>query len=190
MKFCTHCGQPLIRMWIENDLRQRDVCGTCNAVQYENPKVLVACIVCFKDSVVLCRRAIMPAKGLWYFVTGFVEAGESLEEAAARELLEETGLRVPACEMQLKFVASMTHICQIYVGFLTRLPMEPDFRVGPEVMEARLFSEAEFPFDQFAFSDIITTENVHDLYRQIRTGDLPVSLHAYPMRSRNRSGKS
>jgi NADH pyrophosphatase NudC (nudix superfamily) len=181
MTYCTQCGQPLVRKWLDSDLRERDVCVSCHAVHYENPKVLVACVAHFQDRVLLCRRAVMPARGLWYLVSGFVEARESLEEAATRELLEETGLSVPAGNLRLAGVASIPHINQVYVGFFARLSAEPDLHAGPEVLEARLFSEVEFPFGQLAFSHVTSRERVQDLYRQIRTGELAVSLFTFPL---------
>jgi ADP-ribose pyrophosphatase YjhB (NUDIX family) len=180
MTYCTHCGRSLVQKWIEGDLRARNVCVACNAIHYENPKVLVACAAYFEDRILLCRRAIMPAQGLWCLVSGFVEVGESLEEAAARELSEETGLSVPARNMRLAGVASIPHIGQVYIGFLARLPMDPQPRPGPEVLEARLFSEAEFPFDRLAFSHDASRQRVQDLYRQIRSGDAEVSSFTFP----------
>ena len=53
------------------------------------------CIVVFsreKDSVLFCRRKKEPYAGLFNFVGGKVEADESSEDAAYRELLEETGI--------------------------------------------------------------------------------------------------
>jgi 8-oxo-dGTP diphosphatase len=48
------------------------------------------------DSVLLVKRARQPSQGLYAFPGGKVEAGETLEQAAKRELLEETGLRANA----------------------------------------------------------------------------------------------
>jgi 8-oxo-dGTP diphosphatase len=57
------------------------------------PAVAVGVILLDGDQVLLVQRAHPPAAGRWSVPGGRVELGESLEEAAARELLEETGLR-------------------------------------------------------------------------------------------------
>jgi ADP-ribose pyrophosphatase YjhB (NUDIX family) len=60
------------------------------------PVVAVGAVICRDDRILLIRRNQEPAKGLWTFPGGVVELGESLQEAVAREALEETGLRVVA----------------------------------------------------------------------------------------------
>ncbi len=60
-----------------------------------DPRLAVGAVVLREDGAVLfVRRARPPAIGSWTLPGGKVEAGESLEEAIAREVLEETGLRV------------------------------------------------------------------------------------------------
>jgi 8-oxo-dGTP diphosphatase len=44
--------------------------------------------------IILIQRATEPFKGAWVFPGGIVETGETVEQACAREVLEETGLRV------------------------------------------------------------------------------------------------
>ena len=61
---------------------------------YLNPKVVAATIPEHDGAVLLTRRSINPGKGLWTFPGGFVDFGEAVTDAAARETLEETGLKV------------------------------------------------------------------------------------------------
>ncbi|MER8457268.1 MULTISPECIES: NUDIX hydrolase [unclassified Mesorhizobium] len=61
----------------------------------EARKIIPAVSVCVvrENTVLLVKRARPPSQGLYAFPGGKVEAGETLEQAARRELLEETGLQ-------------------------------------------------------------------------------------------------
>ncbi len=56
------------------------------------PQVAVGAVVFRGGAVLLVKRAHMPGKGLWAIPGGRVEAGETLADAARREILEETGI--------------------------------------------------------------------------------------------------
>lgn len=64
----------------------------------DTPRVGVGAIVFHEDRVLLVERGIAPSKGLWAIPGGGLELGESLQEAAEREVLEETGLIIEARE--------------------------------------------------------------------------------------------
>jgi tRNA (cytidine/uridine-2'-O-)-methyltransferase len=71
------------------------VCSACGFHFHFNPAVAAGLIVeDARGRVLLLRRAHEPARGSFGFPGGFVDAGESLEEAIAREAREETGLEV------------------------------------------------------------------------------------------------
>jgi ADP-ribose pyrophosphatase len=64
----------------------------------ELPRVGVGAIVIHEGRLLLVQRASSPGKGFWAIPGGLVELGETVREAAERELLEETGIRVRAKE--------------------------------------------------------------------------------------------
>jgi len=62
----------------------------------DHPRVAVGAVVFRNDKVLLVKRANHPGKGLWAIPGGRVRLGEKLQEAAQREILEETGLVIRA----------------------------------------------------------------------------------------------
>ena len=88
--YCTHCGQVLVRK-PEGDAI-RDFCPRCDRFFYDNPLPVVSVIVAVKRQFLLVQRKYEPQKGRWCLPSGFAESGESIEEAALRELKEETGI--------------------------------------------------------------------------------------------------
>jgi ADP-ribose pyrophosphatase YjhB (NUDIX family) len=173
MKFCGECGGSIQRRWIECDQRERAVCLKCNRVHYENPRVLVSCFAYWADKLLMCRRAHEPAFGKWITPSGFVEKGETLEAAAARETLEETGVEVAPALMRLYSVASLPDISEVYISFRAELPAEPVPRAGPDSLEAAMQSEDEICWDELAFRDALGDYPRH-FFRQLRTQHFPI----------------
>ncbi|MFZ1981581.1 MAG: NUDIX domain-containing protein [Smithella sp.] len=90
-KFCLYCGGTTIKKHEDNV--RRDFCPSCNSYFYENPLPVVSAIVESSRRILLVKRGRPPSKGRWCLPSGFAEAGESIEEAALRELVEETGIK-------------------------------------------------------------------------------------------------
>lgn len=92
VKFCTQCGAAVEDRMAFGKIRA--VCPACETVHFEDPKVAVGVVVSHLGGIVLGKRNHEPRMGAWSFPSGFVEVGEQLELAAARECEEETGLKV------------------------------------------------------------------------------------------------
>lgn len=67
------------------------------------PQVAVGAIVFKDDCVLLVKRKNHPAKNMWAIPGGRVKTGEKLQEAAEREIFEETGIRIKAGEPAFVF---------------------------------------------------------------------------------------
>jgi ADP-ribose pyrophosphatase YjhB (NUDIX family) len=151
MKFCSQCGNPVTRMIPAGDNRMRHVCGHCATVHYQNPRIVAGCLPVWRDQVLLCRRAIEPRRGYWTLPAGFMENGETIEQAAARETLEEACARVR--DLSLYTLFDLPHISQVYMLFRAEL-VDLDFAVGEESLEVQLFAESEIPWSELAFPTI------------------------------------
>jgi 8-oxo-dGTP diphosphatase len=90
--YCPRCGAPLERRFTEG--RDREVCPVCGFIFYRNPIPAVGVVVALDGRVVMVRRKYEPRAGYWALPAGYMELGESAEEAAVRECHEETGLLV------------------------------------------------------------------------------------------------
>jgi ADP-ribose/FAD diphosphatase len=117
-------------------------------VHYQNPLVVVGCLVERDGEILLCRRAIEPARGRWTVPAGFLELGETLVAGAVRETLEEAGARVEV--MAPHSFLDLTHIGQTYAMFRARM-LEPGFAAGEESLECRFVATAEIPWRELAF---------------------------------------
>jgi ADP-ribose pyrophosphatase YjhB (NUDIX family) len=140
-----------VRRVPEGEDRERLTCADCGFVAYENPKIVTGSVVAVDGRVMLCRRAIEPRRGFWTIPAGYMEMGETVEEAARREAREEACAEI-AIEGMLA-VYSIARIGQVQVLFRARLAT-PGFAAGPESLEVRLFDWDDIPWDELAFPSV------------------------------------
>ena len=129
----------------------RAVCSACGSIHYENPRIVVGCVPEWQGRILLCQRAIAPRRGYWTTPAGFMENGETLQGAAARESLEEAEARVEIGS--LLAITHVLHASQVHVSFRARL-LEGKFGVGAESLQVGLYDEAAIPWEQIAFPSI------------------------------------
>ncbi|MBP1616265.1 MAG: MutT/NUDIX family protein [Bacteroidetes bacterium] len=90
-EYCPKCGSS---QFLENNFKSKK-CHSCGFVYYFNVSSSVAVIIKNdRDEILVATRAYEPAKGTFDLPGGFIDMEETAEEAAAREILEETGLSV------------------------------------------------------------------------------------------------
>ena len=92
-KFCPHCASPLAEREVDGCIRVACSAEGCGYVFWNNPTPIVAVIVETEAGILLAHNVTWP-KGKYSVITGFLEAGETPEDAAIRETKEETGLTV------------------------------------------------------------------------------------------------
>lgn len=131
-RHCGACGAPLAFLrggWLGR-------CEVCAIEHYPrtDPAVIVA--VGDGDRLLLGRQAAWPARR-YSLIAGFVEPGESLEQTVAREVLEETGVRVRAC----RYLASQPwpFPSALMLGFLAESEPGCPAAAGDELEDARWF---------------------------------------------------
>ncbi len=176
MKFCSECGAPVVKKIPEHDTHERFVCTNCGFVHYQNPVVIVSCLATYGKKALWMKRAEEPRRGYWSVPSGFMEFGESLQEAAARELYEETRVKLPPEAMKLYGVGSVADGRQVYVSFRAELN-SPECSPGPESLEVALFSADELPWDQLAYPGI--TNAVKNFYKEMEQQNFGIYLGDY-----------
>jgi len=160
MNHCSHCGETVTRGIPPGDDRERFICPSCGAIHYQNPRMVVGCIPMWEDRLLLCRRAIEPRHGLWTLPAGFLEKGESVEEGARRELMEEA--LASALELRPYGLYNIRHVSQVYLMFITELASD-EFGAGEETLEADLgrvyglgdFELIDFTLEQEGENDVV-----------------------------------
>ena len=152
MRFCSECGHPVSLRVPAGETLPRHVCSACGKIHYQNPKLVAGCVVESSDGrLLLCRRAIEPRLGFWTVPAGFMELGETSEDAARRETLEEAAAELAG--LALHCVIDVPRVSQLHLMYRGRL-RDDRFGVGAETLESRLLTAAELPWEGLAFPSV------------------------------------
>lgn len=137
-KFCGRCGAPT-RSSAGGNVRvcERETCAA-HVFPRVDPAIIV--LVSRGDECLLGRQSSWP-EGRYSTIAGFVEAGESLEDAVARELLEETDIQV--VDAQYHSSQPWPFPASLMLGFYARATSERIHLNDGELEDARWFSRKE-----------------------------------------------
>ncbi|MGE4337784.1 MAG: NUDIX hydrolase [Pigmentiphaga sp.] len=175
--FCSQCGSRLARRIPPDDTRVRDLCESCGAIHYQNPRMVVGTIPVWQDRVLLCKRAIEPRYGYWTLPAGFMELGETSAGGARRETLEEAGLEI--VPEALFSVIDVPQADQVHIFFLGQVA-DPTLAPGLETLEAHWVAEADIPWPEIAFRTVAVT--LERFFADRRQGRFGVHYLALPPR--------
>jgi 8-oxo-dGTP diphosphatase len=142
-RFCPRCALPATI-----DYPRSITCPHCGYGAYYNPKPVAAAIpVTPADQLILLRRAFEPGKGLWTFPGGFVDLGETVQQAAHRETREELDIAIELGP--LVGVYSRAEERTVLIVYSATAADEP--RTTEEAIEVEAFDRDELPWDELAF---------------------------------------
>jgi ADP-ribose pyrophosphatase YjhB (NUDIX family) len=143
LHFCPRCGKPpTVRA------PRSITCDHCGYGAFYNPKpVAVVIPVTADDEIILMRRGFAPRRGHWSLPGGFVDLGETVETAAAREVMEELDLRVQITG--LVGVYSRAQDRTVVVVYAAAAQGTPS--LSEEALEVRAFAPIDIPWPDLAF---------------------------------------
>jgi ADP-ribose pyrophosphatase YjhB (NUDIX family) len=141
-QYCPICGRALELGVIDG--KERKFCPNCDFIDYKNPLPVAVAIAVKGKKVLMIKRGVAPRKGAWGPPSGFIEVGETPEEACLRELKEETG--VSGQVVRLVGVSRLgdkeVYGDMLMVRYLVKVGDE-EITPGDEVEDARFFDIAE-----------------------------------------------
>ena len=142
-RFCPRCAGAA-----EVEFPRRIMCPHCGYAAYYNPKPVAGAIPIDEHGrIILLRRGFDPGQGRWTFPGGFVDLGESVEEAARRETSEELGMAIELGSLVGVYSRGEDRV--VLIVYRARALAPP--QTSPEATEVRAFGPADLPWHELAF---------------------------------------
>ncbi len=152
--------------------RVRELCPECGFVLYRNPVPGVGLLVEMQGDILLVQRGKAPFEGWWALPAGYIEADESVEEAAVRECREETGLDVELLELFGVYSFPEGPVQSGIIIFFRAQPVDGELRAGDDAQDVRTFSPDELP-EKLAFR---THREVLERWRKSRSPEFRAAV--------------
>jgi NAD+ diphosphatase len=137
MRYCPQCRAELANLPIDGQLRLA-CADSCGFVHWDNPTPVVAAIIEYEGKVLLARNAQWP-EGWFALITGFLERGETPEQAVLREVQEEVGLEGEIAE----FVGNYIFKEQNQLLIVFHVIATGEIKLNEELAEFKLQEHAE-----------------------------------------------
>ena len=159
-KYCGYCGTLTEKSNTERAL----ICPKCKNIEY--PKISPAIIVAIRDkNRLLLTKNVKGTYKFYALVAGFVEVGESLEDAVRREVMEEVGLKVKNIQSYKSQPWSFSD--SLMLAFIADLDGDDKITIQEEELsEARWFERGDVPVLPFHISV------GHELIQKFRDGEI------------------
>jgi ADP-ribose pyrophosphatase YjhB (NUDIX family) len=142
--YCAQCGKPLATQVLHD--RPRLICSACDTIYYENPLPVAASILLNEQrEVLLVKRRNEPHKGEWCLPMGFAELGETIADAARRELKEETGVQALVLRLIAADSFESGHYGDLLIVTFEMQKVEGEEQAGDDAEEVRYFPIKEPP---------------------------------------------
>jgi ADP-ribose pyrophosphatase YjhB (NUDIX family) len=144
-EYCPDCGSRTENKTVED--RERDHCPECDKILWRNPKAASATAIVKDSQILLVKRGVEPDKEKWSLPAGFIEVNDSFREGAARELEEETDLKISPEKLKVLDTLKITqkgdkHVV-VTVFKLPDTKTEGAVHAGEDAEEARYWSREE-----------------------------------------------
>lgn len=137
-KYCAECGNKL------EDIRCGDdncrICPVCKKIYGSNPFPVVEVLVVNELHEVLLLKQNYISETKWTVVSGYMTDGETIEEAVAREVKEETGQDVISCQYVSSYYFAPKQL--IMIGFIAYVN-KSQFSNSPEVDDIKWYKKDE-----------------------------------------------
>ena len=137
---CSYCGEKYdaAAPWPR-------ICRSCGNISFLNPLPVAVVLVPVGLGLIVIRRGIEPRRGMLALPGGYVNLGETWQEAGAREVFEETGVPIGPSEIRDFGVRSAPDGTLIIFGLAKPVRPEdlPPFEPNAECLERKVLTELE-----------------------------------------------
>jgi len=142
-KFCSICGGRL-----KKDKRGNLACIKCSFINFRNPRPTATGLILYKNRLLLTKRGKAPFKGWWDLPGGYVERGETAEQALKREIEEETGLDIKIKNVFGTYSGTASFGADKYwilsIVFFAQAQSQ-SLQANDDISDSRWFAKSEIP---------------------------------------------